>query len=175
MRTTPDPAAATSVVTSYLRLNGPASPGDAAEFVGTSRAVVDRTWPSDLAEVDVEGKVRYLPAARLPALENPPEPDVVRLLPPWDPFIQARDKALLVPDPARRKEVWKMLGNPGVLLAEGDIAGTWRTKSSGAKLTFTLTAFAPLRPAAREAAEAEAALVAAARGFEKHDVTWSVS
>lgn len=99
----------------------------------------------------------------------------MRLLPPWDPFIQARDKALLVPDPARRKEVWKMLGNPGVLLAEGDIAGTWRTKSSGAKLTFTLTAFAPLRPAAREAAEAEAALVAAARGFEKHDVTWSVS
>ncbi|WP_410623082.1 DNA glycosylase AlkZ-like family protein [Amycolatopsis sp. cmx-8-4] len=175
MRTTPDPTAATSVITSYLQLNGPASPGDAAEFVGTSRAVVDRTWPTDLADVEVEGKTRYLPASRLPALENPPEPDVVRLLPPWDPFIQARDKALLVPDPARRKEVWKMLGNPGVLLAEGDIAGTWRTKASGTKLTFTLTAFDPLRPAAREAAEAEAALVATARGFEKHDVTWSVS
>ncbi|WP_328613828.1 winged helix DNA-binding domain-containing protein [Amycolatopsis sp. NBC_00355] len=174
MRKTPDPTAATSVVESYLRLNGPASPGEAAEFVGTSRAVVDRTWPADLAEVRVEGKARYLPSACLPALENPPEPDVVRLLPPWDPFIQARDKALLVPDPARRKEVWKMLGNPGVLLAEGDIAGTWRTKASGAKLTFTLTPFDPLRPASREAAEAEAALVATARGFAKHDVTWAV-
>jgi hypothetical protein len=171
-RTKPDPAAATAVVGHYLRLNGPASPGEAAEFAGTARAVVDRTWPADLAEVEVEGKVRYLPASRVTALENPPEPDVVRLLPPLDPFIQARDKALLVPDPARRKEVWKMLGNPGVLLADGDIAGTWRTKGSGAKLTFTVTAFDPLRPAVREDVEAEAARVAAARGFEKHTVTW---
>jgi hypothetical protein len=170
----PDPAAATGVISAYLRLNGPAAPGDAAEFAGTARAVVDRTWPADLAEVRVEGKVRYLPADLLPALENPPEPDLVRLLPPWDPFIQARDKALLVPDPARRKEVWKMLGNPGVLLADGDIAGTWRTKSGGAKLTFTVTPFDPLRPAVREAAESEAARVAAARGFEKHDVTWAL-
>jgi hypothetical protein len=172
LRKAPDPAAATAVVERYLRLNGPASPGEAAEFVGTARAVVDRTWPSGLVEVQVEGKTRYLPADRLAALENPPEPDVVRLLPPLDPFIQARDKALLVPDPARRKEVWKMLGNPGVLVADGDVAGTWRTKGSGAKLTFTLTAFDPLPPAVREEAEAEAARVAAARGFEKHAVTW---
>ncbi|MEV5719505.1 crosslink repair DNA glycosylase YcaQ family protein [Amycolatopsis mediterranei] len=173
LRKTPDPAAATAVIERYLRLNGPASPGEAAEFAGTARAVVDRTWPADLASVDVEGKTRYLPADRLEALENPPEPDLVRLLPPLDPFIQARDKALLVPDPARRKEVWKMLGNPGVLLADGDIAGTWRTKGSGTKLTFTLTAFDPLHPAVREEAEAEAARAAEARGFEKHAITWA--
>jgi hypothetical protein len=172
LRKTPDPAAATEVVARYLRLNGPASPGEAAEFAGTARAVVDRTWPADLVEVKVEGKTRFLPADRLEALENPPEPAVVRLLPPLDPFIQARDKALLVPDPLRRKEVWKMLGNPGVLLADGDIAGTWRTKGSGAKLTFTLTAFDPLPPPVREEAEAEAARVASARGFAKHAVTW---
>ena len=173
LRKTPDPSAATAVLERYLRLNGPASPGEAAEFAGTARAVVDRTWPADLASVDVEGKTRFLPADRLEALENPPEPDVVRLLPPLDPFIQARDKALLVPDPLRRKEVWKMLGNPGVLLADGDIAGTWRPKGSGTRLTITLTAFDPLRPAVREEAEAEAARVAAARGFEKHAVTWA--
>ncbi|WP_206795533.1 DNA glycosylase AlkZ-like family protein [Amycolatopsis sp. MtRt-6] len=172
LRTKPDPAAATAVLERYLRLNGPASPGDAAEFAGTARAVVDRTWPANLTEVQVEGKVRYLPEDRLSALENPPEPEPVRLLPPLDPFIQARDKALLIPDPLRRKEVWKMLGNPGVLLADGDIAGTWRTKGSGAKLTITVTAFDPLRPAAREEAEAEAARMAAVRGFEKHAVTW---
>ncbi|MEV4057818.1 crosslink repair DNA glycosylase YcaQ family protein [Amycolatopsis sp. NPDC049688] len=173
LRKTPDPAAATAVIERYLRLNGPASPGEAAEFAGTARAVVDRTWPADLASVSVEGKTRYLPEGCLSSLENPPEPDVVRLLPPLDPFIQARDKALLVPDPLRRKEVWKMLGNPGVLLADGDVAGTWRTKGSGAKLAFTVTAFDPLRPAVREEVEAEAARVAAARGFEKHTVTWA--
>ncbi|MFB9686339.1 DNA glycosylase AlkZ-like family protein [Amycolatopsis plumensis] len=173
LRKTPDPAAATAVIERYLRLNGPASPGEAAEFAGTARAVVDRTWPADLVSVQVEGKTRFLPSSRLAALENPPEPDLVRLLPPLDPFIQARDKALLVPDPLRRKEVWKMLGNPGVLVADGDIAGIWRAEGSGAKLTVTLTAFDPLRPAAREEAEAEAARVAVARGFEKHAVTWA--
>ncbi|MFD9963738.1 winged helix DNA-binding domain-containing protein [Amycolatopsis sp. NPDC058986] len=172
IRTKPDVAAATRVVERYLRINGPATPGDAAGYVGTTRTVLDRMWPDDLAEVRVDGKRAFLPTDLLPALENPPEPDLVRLLPPWDPFIQARDKAVLVPDPARQKEVWKMLGNPGVLLAGGEIAGTWRTKSAGKRLAFTITAFDPLHPAARDAAEAEATRITTARGFASPTVTW---
>ena len=172
MRKTPDAAAATAVVESYLRLNGPASPGEAAEFAGTARAVVDKTWPSRLAEVKVEGKTRYLPEDRWRRWRTRRSPTLVRLLPPLDPFIQARDKALLVPDPARRKEVWKMLGNPGVLLAEGDIAGTWRTKGERREADVHADGLRPPSPAARAAAEAEAALVATARGSEKHAVSW---
>jgi len=78
---------------------------------------------------------------------GPAEPDVVRLLPPLDPFIQARDKGLLVPDKVRQKEVWKIIGNPGVLLADGEIAATWRTKATGRKrLDFTISAFETLPP-----------------------------
>ena len=172
MRTKPDVAAATAVVEKYLRINGPATLGDAAGFVGTATSVVKRTWPENLAEVKVGGRKAVLPEDRLAALESPPEPDVVRLLPPLDPFTQARDKAVLVPDKARQKEVWRILGNPGVLLADGDIAGTWRTKSSGKKLEFTITAFDPLRPAIRDAAEDEAARVATARGLESYTVDW---
>ena len=172
IRTKPDPAAATTVVERYLRLNGPATQGDAAGFAGTAKSVVTRTWPDDLAEVRVEGRKAFLPEDCLPELENPPEPDLVRLLPPLDPFTQARDKAVLVPDKARQKEVWRILGNPGVLIADGDITGIWRTKGSGKKLEFTITAFDPLRPAAREAAEAEAARVATARGFANFTIAW---
>jgi hypothetical protein len=172
LRTKPDVAAATAVVDRYLRLNGPATQGDAAGFAGTAKSVVTRTWPDGLAEVRVEGRKAFLPEDCLPGLENPPEPDLVRLLPPLDPFTQARDKAVLVPDKARQKEVWRILGSPGALLADGDIAGIWRTKGSGKKLEFTITAFDPLRPAAREAAEAEAARVATARGFANFTITW---
>ncbi|GAA4549366.1 DNA glycosylase AlkZ-like family protein [Amycolatopsis samaneae] len=172
IRTKPDVAAATRVVERYLRINGPAAPGDAAGYVGTTRSALDRMWPEGLAEVDVDGRRTFLPADLLPALENPPEPDLVRLLPPLDPFVQARDKAVLVPDPARQKEVWRMLGNPGVLLACGEIAGIWRTKSAGKRLAFAITAFDPLRPADRDAAEAEATRVATARGFTAPTVTW---
>ena len=174
IRTKPDVKAATAVVAGYLRVHGPAGKADAAGFVGTTKTAAGAMWPDGLAEVRVGGKAAFLPAERLSELENPPEPDLVRLLPPLDPFLQSRDKALLVPDDVRRKEVWKIIGNPGVVLADGEIAGTWRTKASGRKrLDFTISPFGTLTPAARKAAEAEAEHVATTRGFPDLRVAWA--
>ncbi|HVV10744.1 DNA glycosylase AlkZ-like family protein [Amycolatopsis sp.] len=173
MRTKPDLAAATSVVAAYLRLHGPAGPSEAAGFVGTTAAKAKAMWPSELTEVRVDGRRAFLPPAEVRLLENPPEPDVVRLLPPWDPFLQSRDRATLVPDKARQKEIWKILGNPGALLIDGELAGSWRTKGSGRKrLDFTMSPFWSVPPAARKAAEAEAERVAATRGFADLRVAW---
>lgn len=170
----PDIPRVTGLVEHYLRLHGPALPADAAGFLGSTRATVaERLWPSGLAEVSLAGKPRYLPADRLAALENPPEPDVVRLLPPWDPFLQARDRELLVPDQAHRKELWKILGNPGAILAGGEVVGTWRTKSAGKRLEVTMTELLPLGATDRAAAEAEATRVAAVRGAADLRVVWS--
>lgn len=170
----PDPRAAAEVVRSYLRLHGPATATEAAGFVGTTKAVLARTmWPDDLVDVSVEGRRCAIPADAMPLLENPPEPNAVRLLPPKDPLVQARDRALLVPDPAHRKEVWKILGNPGTILADGEIAGTWRATRSGRRLDVTMTALLPLSARARAAAEDEAERVCAARGTESLRVTWT--
>ncbi|MEV6908653.1 crosslink repair DNA glycosylase YcaQ family protein [Amycolatopsis sp. NPDC051071] len=174
VKSSPDVKAATRVIEGYLRINGPAAPGDAATYVGTTRTGVDAMWPGNLVEVRVDGKKAFLPEDRMSLLENPPEPDVVRLLPPLDPFVQARDRSVLVPDKARQKEVWKILGNPGVLLADGEIAGVWRAKASGKKrLDFTVASFDAVRPAVRKAAEEESARVAAAREFPDHRVSWN--
>ncbi|MGH9060467.1 MAG: DNA glycosylase AlkZ-like family protein [Acidimicrobiales bacterium] len=168
-----DPAAAARVLERYLRLNGPATPGDAAGFAGTAKAVATRSWPADLVEVRVDGRRAFLPAGRVDALENPPSPSLVRLLPPLDPFTQARDKAVLVPDKAHAKEVWKILGSPGALLVAGELMGTWRAKAAGKRLALTISPFIPLQRADRAAAEDEATLVAAARGYETHTVSWA--
>ena len=41
-----------------------------------------------------------------------------------------------------QKEVWRILGNPGALLLDGEIAGVWRAKVSGRKrVDLTVTAF----------------------------------
>jgi hypothetical protein len=174
LRTTPDVKAATAVVANYLHLHGPASPTDAAGFVGTTAKVVKQMWPADLAEVRFEGRTRFIPAGDVALLSNPPEPDVVRLLPPWDPYLQARDRTTLVPEKGRQKEVWKILGNPGALLAGGEVVGTWRTKGSGRKrLDFTFTLLDPVPPAARKLAEEEAERVAKVRGFADLRVTWA--
>ncbi|WP_158885434.1 DNA glycosylase AlkZ-like family protein [Amycolatopsis anabasis] len=172
MVTSPDVPAATRVVAAYLALHGPATTAEAAGFAGTTKTVVAGMWPDDLAEVRVDGRAAFLPASRLPLLENPPEPAPARLLPPWDPFLQARDRESLVPDKAARKEVWKILGNPGVMLADGEVAGTWRTKSSGKRLDFTLSPFWTLPPPIRASLEAEAERAAATRGFPDVRITW---
>jgi hypothetical protein len=173
VRTEPDPAAATIVVANYLRLHGPATPSEAAGFVGTKAGVAKRMWPADLTEVRVDGRKAFLLPQDVPSLEDPPEPDFVRLLPPWDPFLQSRDRDLLVPDRLRQKEVWKIIGNPGALLVRGEVAGTWRTKSAGGKrLDFTMTPFWTLSATVRRDAETEAERIASVRGFPDLRVTW---
>ncbi|PRX44196.1 winged helix DNA-binding protein [Prauserella shujinwangii] len=168
-----DVPGATGTVQCYLRLHGPATAGEAAGFVGSTRAIVaGQLWPGDLAEVRVEGRTAHLPADRLAELEHPPEPDLVRLLPPGDPYLQARDRALLVPEKARQQELWRVLGNPGALLADGEIAGTWRAKASGRRLEITVDPFRPLPRSVRARVEAEAELVAAVRGQDKVAVRW---
>jgi hypothetical protein len=84
----------------------------------------------------------------------------VRLLPAGDPFLQPRDRDLLVPDKDRQSEVWKVLGNPGVVLTDGEITGTWRAKLSKKRLDVNVTLFEP----ARHPLTAEAERIATARG-----------
>jgi Winged helix DNA-binding domain len=158
-------AGAGSVASAYLRLLGPATPADVAKFLGTSVAELRRCWPDDLVEVRVDGRRGWLPADRVGALRSAPAPRLVRLLPPADPFLQGRDRALLVPDKDRQSAVWSSIGKPGALLVDGEIAGTWRARAAGRDtLDVTVTAFEPPGPKTRAAIETEAGHVAAARG-----------
>jgi Winged helix DNA-binding domain len=163
------PAAAAgtgSLVAAYLRLLGPATQAEVAKFLGTTQTELRRAWPDGLAEIRVDGRRAWLPGERLAALRSAPAPRLVRMLPPGDPFLQARDRGLLVPDRARQAAVWQILANPGALLVDSEIAGTWRARLAGKhRLDITVTLFEPLDAGARAAVEAEAGHVAAARGI----------
>ncbi|MEE1735969.1 crosslink repair DNA glycosylase YcaQ family protein [Streptomyces sp. BE147] len=156
-----------ALVRAYLRFLGPATPADAAKFLGIKPAVARAVWPGDLAEVTVEGKRAWLPAERLDALLSAERPDLVRLLPPGDPFLQARDRWLLAPEKSHEKEIWRAMGAPGVLLVGSEPAGTWRARAAGRRVDLTVTPFARLTAATRRALETEAATVAGARGADE--------
>lgn len=160
----PDPGRAAGLVSTYLRLLGPATPADAAAFVGTKVTPLRPAWPDGLVEVDVEGRRAWLPAGSLDALRSAPPPPGVRLLPPSDPLLQARDRGLTVPDRARQKALWMAIAAPGAVLVRGEVAGVWRAKAAGRRLDVTVTPFEPLQPGLAEDLDAEARLVAAARG-----------
>jgi hypothetical protein len=153
------------LIRGYLALLGPATPADVAGYLDARRADLDGVWPDDLVEVSVAGAgTGWLPADRAEELRSPPAPELVRLLGGFDPWVQARDRDLIVPDRAMHKALWPVLGRPGVLLVDGEIAGTWRPKASGRKLTLNVEAFVPQPPSTWTQIEAEAERVAAVRG-----------
>ena len=165
----PDLGALRRLVVAYLELLGPATPPDVAGYFEVRTADLQQVWPDDLVEVTVDGTKAWLPAARADALAKPAKPHLVRLLGPFDPWLQARDRDLIVPDKVAHKTLWPVLGRPGVLLVDGEVVGVWRPKSSGAKLTLNVEAFAPLPPRIWKDIEAEAERVAGVRGAK--DVT----
>ncbi|WP_052411787.1 DNA glycosylase AlkZ-like family protein [Streptomyces sp. NRRL S-118] len=153
------------LVRAYLRLLGPATPADVAKYFGTRPAVIASVWPDDLAEVSLGGRTAWLPAADLDALRSARDQGLVRLLPPGDPFLQARDRDLVVPDKARQKEIWRAIGGPGALLVGCEIAGTWRARTAGRRLELTVTPFRRLSSTVRRTLAAEATVLASARGL----------
>jgi hypothetical protein len=162
----PTAAAGTAgLVDTYLRLLGPATDTEVAAFLGCSRTSLRAVWPTGLAEIDVAGTTSWLPEDAVPALRDPPEPPDLVLLPAGDPYLQARDRRLLAPDPDVHAAVWKPLGNPGVLLARGEIAGTWRAKLAGKRtLEVTVTPLRRLTAAQRGLLDDEVARLAGVRG-----------
>ncbi|RBY74365.1 winged helix DNA-binding domain-containing protein [Blastococcus sp. TF02-09] len=152
------------VVRGYLRLLGPATPKHVAEYLDAPPADVRAHWPADAVEVTVEGERRWVLAADAGQLVVEPPAGTV-LLGSHDLFLQARDRATLVPDPAAARELWRTIGRPGAVLSAGDVVGTWRARKAGRALDVTLGPFGPVPPGLRAAVAAQAERLAASRGL----------
>lgn len=159
-----DTEGADRLVLAYLRLLGPAGPPQVAAFLGTSPAELASRWPGGLAEVAVDGVPAWLPAQQLDLLQSAPQPSGVRLLPPSDPLLQARDRELVVPDRAQREVLWPALGRPGAVLRDGEVAGSWSARRKGRNLALSVRCFSRPPVRARRALEEQAGLLARVRG-----------
>lgn len=133
------------VVRGYLHLLGPATPQLVAGFLDAPVKEVQAHWPEDTVDVEVAGEPRSLLEADVQPCERATiDPGAVRLLGPHDLFLQARDRAVLVPDPKRQKQLWVVLGSPGAVVAGGEVVGTWRPRASGARLRLAVDLWTPV-------------------------------
>jgi Winged helix DNA-binding domain len=149
------------VVRGYLRLLGPATPKHVAGYLDAPVADVRARWPEDAVEVTVNGERRWLLPDDGASDADPPR--VLRLLGPYDLFLQARDRELLTDDAARAKALWPVLGRPGAVLVDGAVAGTWRARKAGRRTNVAVTAW---RRIARGRLAEQAELLAAFRNTE---------
>lgn len=168
-----DPAAdRATLLRRYLRCYGPSSRGEFAAWLGVRAGDVDPWWDTvtdELTPVECDGRRRWIRTEDLAELRSAHEAHGVRLLPPGDPYTQTRDRDTIV-DPKYQRAVWKTVGAPGVVLADGAVAGIWRPRKSGRTLTLTVTPFQPMSSRLRALLREEAAPVATLRGAADVDV-----
>lgn len=171
-----DPAEARAeLLRRYLRCYGPSTVEHFAAWVGIGTAEARRDWDQivdQLVEVDLDGRRTWVHADDLALLMSPPKSRGVRLLPTYDAYMDQRDRATLIPDKALHRRIWKPLGKPGVVLASGEVVGTWRPQKKGKRLAISVEAFSTLSRNIRGEIEAEAALLAPHRGCVSVDVTF---
>jgi Winged helix DNA-binding domain len=162
-------AAAAEVVRRHLRWYGPTTPELFAQWAGITPAQGARAWAlvaGELAAVALEGGgSAWLLADDLPALEQAAPPSGLRLLPAGDPLLLARDRELLVADPAARRRMWAAINGPGVVLRDGAPGALWRGRKRGRRLAVEVTPLDGALPrAALTALEREAQRIAPHRG-----------
>lgn len=143
------------VVRGVLHLLGPSTPALVAQFLDASVADVKRRWPQDVETVEVGGVSRDVLAADHQALLDPPKHETVRLLAPFDLFLQARDRELVVPEASARKDLWRVLGRPGAVLEGHEVVGSWRPRTAGGRLSVAITRWDGGTPSTAMAEQAE--------------------
>ncbi|HEY6531704.1 MAG TPA: crosslink repair DNA glycosylase YcaQ family protein [Acidimicrobiales bacterium] len=161
------------VVRGTLRFFGPATAKEVTTFLDAAHTDVKAHWPDDVVEVSVEGVSgpRFVLADELGAVDAaadaPAARDVVvRLVGPYDGFLQGRDREVLVPDTSRHKALWPVIGRPGAVVADGEVVALWRPKTTAKGLTVRLVPWARLTKLRRAAIEVEAERLAAFRGLD---------
>jgi Winged helix DNA-binding domain len=159
----------------YLHIYGPATPEAFGRWSGIGprpAAAAFEALRGSLAPVrtpvgDAWMLTRDEAAAR--AAPGPAAP--ARLLPSGDAYLllQGTDRDLLVPDAARRRELWTSRVWPGGVLVAGEIVGTWRR----ADTVMTVQPWRRLSRAERDAVAAEAESLPLPGGTRRIAVRWN--
>jgi len=167
--------AAATVLRRYLHCYGPSTPAHFALWAGVSPAQACRAWSLVADELRPIGSGRssaWVLGADFVALAEAMLAHGVRLLPPHDPYLQARDRDLLVTERDRQRLVWRTIGNPGAILLDGEIVGVWRPSKQGRALRLTARLFRTLDEGTRALLQREAESLGPFRRAESVEIRY---
>ena len=98
----------------------------------------------ELEPVTAAGKKAFILQSDRESFRRADTEESLLLLGPHDPYLDIRDRAILLEDTAAQRQVWRTVGNPGVILKSGKIIGIWKTRTQREKLSVTTTLWEPL-------------------------------
>ncbi len=137
------PDADKELVRKFLHCYGPATPDSFMSWLGSSKKQAYRLWNTisgEMEHVQVEGKNCYMLSEDMDSLlcaESNGEKLI--LLGAHDPYLDMKDRAVILENRSLHKSVWKFVANPGVVLKDGHIIGIWKTKTTKDRLDISVT------------------------------------
>lgn len=126
----------------FLHAYGPATLRAFADWLGSTPAQAKRLWQQieeELEPVTAAGKKAFILQSDRESFRCADTEEALLLLGPHDPYLDIRDRAILLEDTAAQRQVWRTVGNPGVILKSGKIIGIWKTRTQREKLSVTAT------------------------------------
>lgn len=151
------PEAEKELVRKFLHCYGPATVDSFTKWLGSSPAQARRLWKAvaeEMEPVQVEGRRHFTLAIDKDRLLHPPaENNRLVLLGAHDPYLDLRDREIILQDKALQKKVWRFVANPGVVLRDGRIIGTWRVRTVSDTLDVSIILWEKVTPAERRALE----------------------
>lgn len=133
------------LVRKFLHCYGPATVNHFGEWLGCSPAQARRLWSTieeEMVRLNVMGRVCYMLACDAGELEHSElTGERLLLLGAHDPYLDMKDKTVILEDPGLQKAVWRYAANPGVILKGGRGAGIWKARAQNGKLYISMTLF----------------------------------
>ena len=147
------PDAQKAIVRKFFHAYGPTTLDSFTGWLGCSRPQARRLFSAvadELEPVSVGGKTCYmLQGDKESLLASGERSERLALLSAHDPYLDVRDRSVILPDKALQKSVWKTVGNPGVLLKGGRVVGIWRQKTQKDQLNISIDLFETLMASER--------------------------
>jgi hypothetical protein len=151
----------------YFATYGPASYADFLYWSGVKTGHANKAFQAargELEEVTLESRKGAFFTFGSPPLEGSGMP--LRLLPKFDVLMMGhKDKTLFLPEKLKPMVFRKAGQVEAVVLADGQVRGTWRTVRNGKVLEFTIEPYCKFKKAWEKQLPKEAERVAKALGF----------
>ncbi|QDQ97541.1 DNA glycosylase AlkZ-like family protein [Tomitella fengzijianii] len=157
----------------FLRMNGPTTRPLYREWTEAGTRGVRDLWDEcdDLVHVRIGPKRYDVPEPFVERIRTAPPARGIALAPQNDPYLRHADRGLLVPDGARRAEVFKALSGPGAVLVDGEVAGVWRYRRSPAQVRIEM--FDPISADRKRLVGQRAHALADSTGDTAPTVVWA--
>lgn len=130
--------AGAKLVRKYLVCYGPAGEKEFMAWLGCSPQQARRLWNTvkeELRPVKVNGKLRYILDGEEQKLRQAKtDENRILLLGAHDPYLDLKDRELILEDRERQKTVWRTVGNPGAVLRGGKVIGQWNVRTQKDRL-----------------------------------------